>query len=279
MNATALDETVSSPLRDGWRARLELVCRRVGARTLLVHDRHEGPLVVQRPFHESNGTCQVYLVHPPGGVAGGDSVELDAKVEARGELLLTAPGATKLYRSAGQASEIRQTLHIEDGGAIEWLPQETIVFDGAHARSVTAVHLAEGARFFGWEIVSLGRPKSGERFQHGRFEQSFELWQGEGPLWLDRGRFEGGERALLEPYALGGNPAFGVAVAYPVTADLADFVRGSDELALTLVDGVLCCRLVCPSARQVRTQLFDLWSRLRAPLLGKPPEPPRIWAT
>jgi urease accessory protein len=270
---------VEPAVRDGWRARLELVLRPVAARTQLVHDRHEGPLVVQRPFYESNGTCQVYLVHPPGGVAGGDEVLLDVTAETGAGVLLTAPGATKLYKSAGRPCHVRQRFAVASDAAVEWLPQETIVFDGAIAATTTRVELSPGARFIGWEIVSLGRPKSGERFERGVFAQSFELWHDGVPLWFDRGRFEGGERALLECYGLGGDPAFGIAVAFPATEAVLSLVREVEGIAATLVDGVLSCRHVGGSTREVRRAFTELWTVVRQPLLGKQPEAPRIWAT
>lgn len=251
----------------------------MGSRTQLVRDRHEGPLVVQRPFFERSGTCQVYLIHPPGGVAGGDDVFLDVTAESGASVLLTAPGATKLYRSGGRSCRVRQHLALAPDATVEWLPQETIVFDGALARTSTVVELAPGARFMGWEMVSLGRPRSGERFELGTFWQSFELWQEGAPLWLDRGRFEGAEAALEARYGLAGNPAFGVAVAFPATDEALELARAIDGLAATLVDGVLCCRHLGSSTRETRQRFVELWSRLREPLLGKPCEPPRIWAT
>src|SRR5688572_6507653 len=113
---------------------LELGFRADHGRTLLCHNKHHGPLVVQRPFYpEANGCCHVYLVHPPGGVVGGDHLELDVRVGEQARALITTPAATKLYRSSGPAATIVQNLVVESGATLEWLPQETIAFRGCRA--------------------------------------------------------------------------------------------------------------------------------------------------
>jgi urease accessory protein len=146
----------SSDPPEPWRARLDLVFRRMGERTVLVSDRHEGPLRVQRPFFEPDGASQVVIIHPPGGIAGGDELRLHAVLEAGAQALLTSPGAAKLYRSAGPQSRVEQSFVVASGASLEWLPQETIVFSGANASVTTRVALEPGARFIGWDIVSLG---------------------------------------------------------------------------------------------------------------------------
>jgi urease accessory protein len=159
----------------GWQARIELGFARRADRTVLAHKRQLGPLAVQRPFYPEGGPCHTYLLHPPGGIVGGDSLEIEALVGVGAHALVTTPGASKLYRSVGASAHQTQCLRVAGGGTLEWLPQETIFFPGAKARMCTRVDLEPNARFIGWELYSLGRPAVGERFASGRADLSFRL--------------------------------------------------------------------------------------------------------
>ncbi len=132
--------------------------------TVVARRRHEGPFCIQRPFYPGDGACHVYLLHPPGGLAAGDELDLTVDVEPGAAALLTTPAATKFYRSDGAPSVQRQTLRVAAGAALEWLPLDTILFGGSRALIETDVVLAPGARFIGWEQLSLGRPLSGDRY-------------------------------------------------------------------------------------------------------------------
>src|SRR5437762_3645059 len=156
---------LSEPVAASWKARLSLSFARDGNRSVLAERSHEGPLVVQKPLYpEGDEVCHAIVVHPPGGIAGGD--ELSLQVKTQGHALLTTPGATKWYRSAGPWA--KQKLAFEVDGTLEWLPRETIVFDGALAQLECEVRLGNAARYIGWEIVCLGRTGSGERFSRGK---------------------------------------------------------------------------------------------------------------
>ncbi|WP_303908751.1 urease accessory protein UreD, partial [Thiohalomonas denitrificans] len=151
----------------GWKARLELGFEPRAGRTVLAKRIQRGPLAVQRPFHPGDGACHVYLLHPPGGVVGGDELSVRAAAAAEAGALITTPGATKFYRSAGPRAYMEQRLNVADGGALEWLPQENIVFPGALADIRTRIDLKGQAGFIGWETLCLGRPAADERFDAG----------------------------------------------------------------------------------------------------------------
>lgn len=266
-----------------WHARLELGFRPLGNRTVLAHRRHVGPLMVQRPFYPEGGTCHVYLLHPPGGIVGGDQLELVATAEAGSHALITTPAATKFYRAGPHPHAVlRQQLTAQDA-TLEWLPQETIVFDGAKARSSTRVDLTGAARFIGWEILCLGRPAVNERFSSGDLQTDFLLYRDGQPLLLDRLRLAGGSPALDAVWGLGGAQALGTLLLYPsskvdltgLRAAQADGVR----FALTEVGGVLHCRALAAQAEAIRRLFTTLWLQLRTTLTGQQAMPPRIWAT
>lgn len=208
----------------GWHASLDLDFALSGSRTVLARRSHVGPLVVQRPFYPEGDVCHVYLVHPPGGVVGGDTLELSARVRDGAHALVTTPAATKFYRSDGRIA--RQLQDITIGAAtFEWLPQETILFPDAYANVVTRVRLSERSRFIGWEIVCYGRPASGLQYAGGRAHQDFELWLGDVPLVLDHLRLDGASDAMQSRFGLAGRTVLGTMFAYPADDALLELAR------------------------------------------------------
>lgn len=270
----------------GWQARLELDFARQGERTVLARRRHVGPLAVQRPFYPDGpgGACQVYLLHPPGGVVGGDVLDIVITAGAGSRALVTTPAAGKLYRSAGACARLTQRLFVDEDALLEWLPQPTIVFSGVNARVGTRVDLAAGGRFIGWEIVCLGRTDAGERYA-GQLHLSLELWRDGSPLWADRARYDGDE-LLVAPHGLRGFPVSGTLLASPapVPEVLAAIRAAMDAHRAVLtgastVDEVLALRVLGPQAEAVQRALIDAWALLRPAILGRPALAPRIWAT
>jgi urease accessory protein len=272
----------------GWEARLDLTFRPGPGRTA-VSARHFGPLRVQKPFYPEGGVCHVYLLHPPGGVVGGDRLTVRVSAQPGAAALVTTPAAGKFYRSAGPLSVQEQMLAVGDGAALEWLPQEAIVYPGANAESLTRVELAPGARFIGWEVVCFGLPASDAPYDHGMFTQRLEIVRAGVPVLLERCRYEGGSRLLTAPWGLGGRTALGTLVATTLEQDLDRPVReaverelrpgGDEDFGLTRVDGLTVCRAVAPQAGRVKALLGRAWEIVRPTILGRTPCPPRIWNT
>jgi urease accessory protein len=268
---------LAEPVAQSWKAELHLAFERRGERTVLAARRHDGPLVVQKPLYpESGAVCHAIVVHPPAGIAGGDQLELNARADAGAHALLTTPGAGKWYRSAGPWAS--QKLRFDVAGAMEWLPQETIVFEGARARLQTEVRLQGDARFFGWEILCFGRTGSGETFGKGELRLETKLYRDERLLWLERGRIEGGGALLASPAGLQGMPVCGTLVASGAAFDLAG-CREVAGLAVTQLPGVLLARYLGNSSEEARRLFAKLWAVLRPSLFGRAAQPPRIWST
>ena len=271
----------------GWRAELDLeFIERCGV-TVLARRRHIGPLVVQRPFYPEAGVCHVYLLHPPGGIVGGDSLLCRVAVEAGAHAVLTTPAATKFYRSAGALAEQRHGIRIAQA-TCEWLPQETIYFANARARVGTRVDLDAGSRFLGWDIACFGRPASGDLFTQGEVHQSFELWRDGVPQFIDRLQVDGADSRMMQaPWGLGGHEAISTLLACPATTEDLEAVRAAtaplatEVAALTgfsLVDGVLVARCLASRGDRVRSVLLRIWEVLRPrvlqPRCRQPPAAP-----
>ena len=268
----------------GWRAGLRLQFSTRGTQTWLSRREHYGPLRVQRPFYpeREQGTCHVYLVHPPGGIVGGDELHIQVDAMDGAHALVTTPAATKFYRSDGKLARQLQQIAL-GAAALEWLPQETIFYPGAHARSSTRIDLSTGSKFIGWEIPCLGLPARDEYFATGQLALDLELWRDGRPLLVDRLRIDGESVARGALCDLAGHHAVGTLLAYPADAALLALVRGvrSEEaqVAATLVDGVLMCRALAGQAETVRRTFVAMWQAIRPCLLGVEAVLPRIWAT
>ena len=288
MNAVVDSHAGSSgaPLASQWRAALALVYARRGGRTALVRRSHVGPLLVQRPLYpEGEAVCHSILVHPPAGIAGGDHLQVDVSVAAGAHALLTTPGAGKWYRSAGAPGALVQRIEVAAGGVCEWLPQESIVFDGALGELSTDVRLQGDACFIGSEMLCFGRTASGERFRQGELAMRIRIARDGRPLWLERGVVRGGDRVLQSAVGLQGQPVSGSFVLASPRCDAAlleawrGVVAPAGEGAVTLLPGVLVARWLGPTCEPGREWFARLWAVARPVVAGRAAVLPRIWKT
>ena len=266
-----------------WHAELELAYARFGATTRPVLRRHLGPLRVQKHLYaEGPEVCQHIIVHPPGGIAGGDRLAISARVERGAWAQLTSPGAAKWYRATGPASQTLR-LQVAPGATLEWLPQETIVFSAAQAELTTLIELQGDARLFYWDVVALGRPASGERFEQGHFQAHLDIQRDGRPLWHERQRIKGGDGLLDSPIGLDGQPVFAtLLVTGEIDSQLLERCRALEHPVrgdLSQLPGLLVARCLASEALQARAWLIELWRLLRPALLGREAVPPRIWNT
>jgi urease accessory protein len=273
---------IAEPVQASWKAHLALDFESRDRKTVLARKHADGPLVVQKPLYpEGPQPCHVIVVHPPGGIAGGDELTLEVKTDKNSSALLTTPGAGKWYRSAGPWASQRLSFAVD--GVLEWLPRETIVFDGALASLHLQVNLGSEACYIGWEVVCLGRTGSGEKFERGEIRIETKLNRSGKPLLLGLGTIEGGGRLMNSPAGLGGRTVFGTLIAASATLgeDLLTGCRKGlpDCIALTLLPGVLVARYLGDSGEQAMQEFISLWKRLRPAIAGRPAVEPRIWST
>ncbi len=274
--------------KQNWHARLELgFAKRPGscARTAPVHRRHVGPLSVQRPFYPEGETCHIYLLHPPGGVVGGDRLEIDVCVEHNAHALITTPASGKFYRSAGALAEQHQHLRVLGDGVLEWLPQDTILFSGSQVAMTTHVELSAQARFIGWDIVCFGRPASNDRYHDAHCRQAFELWRSGRPLIIERAAYQSESNMMSAPWGLNNHTAVGTFVISNADNTLLEAARAVaiptelGMLSATLIDDVLVCRMLGHQGMQTRETFTRIWQAIRPVVLGMDACVPRIWNT
>jgi len=274
----------------GWRAQLALGFATDGAVTRLVERRHAGPLRVQKPLYpEGPETCHAIIVHPPGGIAGGDALSISMRVGKDASALVTTPGAGKWYKANGRSA--RQDIHIAvaENATLEWLPQETIVFDAAVAGMQTEVELEEGARYMGSEILCFGRTASGEIFRSGTLSQRMTIRLAGRPIWFEQGRLEAGTAGMTGPLGLAGKTvcATCIVVGRAVPAPLITAVREQAAAAtdtrgrfgLTQMKQLTVARYLGDSSEQARLLMGMVWQTLRPTVIGREAVIPRIWNT
>lgn len=274
----------------GWLGRLHLVFEGTEHGTQLARSAHEGPLRIQRVFQPEGPACpHVYLLHPPGGVVGGDRLQTRVELGVDARVLLTTPAAQKLYRSAGATAEIENLLQLAQGANLEWLPSETLAFPAARVVTTTRIGLAPGAGFIGWDIACYGMPARGEAFDTGRVVSRFELYRGETPLLIESFDLGGGQDLLRGAFSLRGEPVIGNLYAVPpsgtIDDGLVELVRQAIGEVAAGVCGVsslgelLVVRALGPNVEGLRQTLIRAWQVLRPALLARPSVVPRVWAT
>lgn len=267
---------------DTWQATLALDYRCDGRRTVLAR-RHSGPLQVQKALYpEGDALCHTVLVHPPGGIAGGDAIEIGAQVHAQAAALVTTPGATKWYKANGRRAAQRVALQVD--GALEWLPQEAIVFNHADVQSELAINVGANGALLGWDMVALGRAAAGEAFKQGRFAQTIRLSDAGALQWIERTRIDGGDALLDSPIGLAGRRVFGClwAVGPHWRDDDLDDLRSrlpADAPVTRLGPRLLVARVLVQGTQAARRALEAAWRELRPRVLGRAAVAPRIWAT
>lgn len=275
----------------GWQGHLDLHYRHDGTRSTAL-DRHHGPLrVLQRLYPEGDAVCHHVLVHPPGGIVGGDELVVTARLDAGSHALITTPGATRFYRSAGPLAVQSVSAELADGARLEWLPLEAIAYPGCRVENRLRFHLAPGAQMIGLDVLALGLPAAGEAFERGTVTQQIEL----PGVWLERGQIDGEDSLLLQsPLGLAGQTVLGtlwLADGTPLSRSAREALLDSaraliDGHALAATAGVtapdeslLVLRVLGQRVEPVIALLHAVWADWRLRHWQLAPCAPRVWRT
>ncbi len=282
-----------------WRAGLDLAYSAASGITVPTRRRHHGPLRILKGHRQEGGDgWEQIIVHPPGGIAARDQLQIDVHASEQARVLFTSPGAAKWYRCAqptGQAATQRTHLIADSGAIIEWLPQENILFAGCDAQLQMQVDLDPTAALLGAELICLGRPAGGQAFTHGRLRLQTRVSRSGTPLFIERIDLQAGDRAMAAPAGLAGRVCFGTLLAVPAHhADLTGRltrlvtrVRESlaqamppalGEVAVTALSQLIVLRWRGDHAEDGWQVLRAAWQLMRAEIVGRAALAPRIWS-
>jgi len=274
-----------------WSGKLTLRYHFDGNRTVS-HDSHEGPLrVLARLYPEAPSICHHVLVHPPGGVVGGDTLAVSIAVDDAAHALVTTPGATRFYRSAGASASQQVDVKVAGAARFEWLPLETLVYSGALAQNRFRFELAPCAEMIGWDLVALGLPASQLAFARGSYTQEIDL----PGVWLERGRVDADDSLLLDsPLGWAGRRVMAT-MWFASGSDIAAGLRQGlldDTLAATVgADAQVTAGATSPHARVVLLRVLSsrvepamqllqsVWSNWRDRAWQLEACAPRVWRT
>lgn len=273
-----------------WLATLDLGFERDGDTTRLIRREHTGPLRVQKPLYpEHPSTCHAIIIHPPGGVVGGDELRMQVDVGPKARAFLSTPGAAKWYRANGHRSRQQLRMRVAAGAALEWLPQETILFNAADVVFDTIIDLGADARYIGCEILCFGRKASGETFEQGQVRQSMMIRREGKPLWLEQGALAAGSRQMQSPLGLGGYSVCASLIAVgstnstalltPLREQCAASSEGHGQFGVTHMKSVIIARYLGNNSEVARRVMLAAWQVLRPALLERDAVIPRIWNT
>jgi urease accessory protein len=290
---------------NGWHGKLDLVYAQRQGSTVLVRNQNVAPLKVQRPFYpEGQEICHSAILHTAGGVVGSDRLSYKIHLQPKAQALITTAAACKIYRSNGAQAKQNIEIQLDAGACLEWLPQETIVFNGAIYRQDLRVELVTEARWIGWEITRFGRSARGEKFYTGEWRSHTEVWQQGIPLWIDRQWLPGSEEVFHSPHGLAGQPVTAslVYIGREVTQELVQKARTLflpsitpypqspvpiapyphrgprvPQFGVTRLSCGLLCRYRGSGTTEVRNWFTAVWQLLRQYELARSGCIPRVW--
>ena len=273
-----------------WRAELKLDYTRESERSVARY-LHQGPLrILQSLYPEGDQICHNVLVHPPGGLVGGDILDIQITVAEGAHGLISTPSATRFYKSGGQAALQQVLATLAPGARLEWLPLEAIAYNDCEATNRAVFNLAPSAELITWDVTALGLPSSNMGFTQGHFQQHIEI----SGVWLERGNIRGDDtRWLNSPLGLAGDKCIASLVfaagstieAHRATQALEAARDVIETHPLRLQAGITCAhpqvivlRVMSPLVEPTMDLLKKVWAVWRHTLWNLPSTPPRIWS-
>jgi len=286
MNDRLALPSLSADSRTRWEASLRLGFVGRSDATILAERSHAGPLRVQKPLYpEGTRVCHAVIVHPPGGVVGGDALDIGITAGANTHALLTTPGAGKWYRANGRSSRQDVRIDVAEGASLEWLPQETLFYREAEVEMTHEVTLTANARYIGSEVLCFGRTAFGETFDSGSIRQTTRIRREGKLVWHEQGEIDGAGPGMHSPFGLDGHTVCATFIACGATLDASQLRQLREEIDVhgrsgaTQLPQMVVVRHLGASNEAARAVMVAAWRRLRPVLMKREAVIPRLWNT
>jgi urease accessory protein len=254
--------------------RIVLAAKACNGATRRSRVREEGPLRVRCPGQPS-AELEAVILNTAGGVAGGDRFDIEISVEPQSRLVVTTAAAEKIYRALDSEAVIAVSLRVGEGAALAWLPQETILFEGARLSRTIRIDIEGDARVIAAEAVVFGRSGMGETVHHGRLLDGWRIYCGGRIFHAEAARFEGDiATKLAAPAVANGGGAIATILSAPAEESLLAAVRGlrfAGEVAASAWKGMLAVRLCAADGAALRHDLAAIMKAVRGEAV------PRLW--
>lgn len=258
--------------------------------TRLISRDHFGPLLVQKPLYpEGREVCHAVIIHPPGGVVGGDQLEISTHLGASAHAQITTPGAAKWYKSNDHLSHQKIKISLEKNASLEWVPQETIFYNNANVQIDAEITLEDDAKYIGCEILCFGRTAFGESFNQGLIKQRTRIKRNNQLIWFEQIRLQGESSSMTGPLALAGKTVCatliltGKTLSQPLIdlarEDAQKIAHKTGQIGVSQLKSIVVARYLGDSSEIARLVMLHLWGLFRPELLERKAIVPRMWST
>ena len=288
----APDNTVKQLFRalsPSWLAKLSLSYERTAIGTVLKRSLHEGPLRVQKALYpEGEDICHTVIIHPPAGIAGGDTLDINVSLAKGAHVVLSTPSATKWYKSFKNPATQSIQFELGEDAKLDWLPQENLFFKGANSNLITKLNLPASASFIGWDALMLGRHASGEEWSSGHIHLLNEIRRDGKLIWIENGHIDAEDPYSKSLPQLGSWPvcatllALGPQCSSHLVESLSEMMPWTDSIRAGVTfmpQGIVIVRAVSTDMEMARNWMIDIWTRLRPIVHGVSAQPLRLWAS
>lgn len=267
------DGQISQLQRSRGRASVGFACKLGQARLATLHQSGSAKAMLPRVH---GAVPEVVFLNTSGGLTGGDRLSYHLDIPSQTEVTATTQTAERGYASPGPAAAVNVTATVGAGGRLNWLPQETLIYENSHVSRETKVELSGDAACLMVETIVLGRHAMGEVPRNARLTDCRMVHRNGRPIWAETLRLDGAVLSQTgQPAILNGANCFAIiALIAPAAPDLADRIRATltvpgCQSAASGWDGKLLIRITATNGWPLRQQV--------ARTLGTLTPLPRVW--
>lgn len=270
-----------------WQGKISVIYEYQEGKTKVKSSYNKAPFKIQRSFYpEGNSICHSVILHTAGGIVGGDILTQNIHLFPHSQVFITNPAATKIYRTSEKKAFQEIIIKLENNTYLEYLPQETIIFNECQYQQKLKVELGDNATWLGWEIIRFGRSARGETFTHGQWRNYTEIWHKDKPLWIDRQSLQGESQLFSEINGLAGKPVVGSLILVStnnhqnVIGEIRELINHKFAhliLGVTTLQQGLLCRYHGDCVSDAKISLTAIWQLLRQKYGLNPLFKPRVW--